>query len=270
MKRTASLLMAVILIVSSFAVIPASAAFVNPQADSQASSASSLQADNSTNNTSNGSIAPGAHLSGAVGVQESEIQGEVESRAFGIKVAKAKTANAKAKIVAEQLNESQKRVEKLEQRLDRLKQARQNGSISQGQYAARAAKTHAQLNNVQHMANKTGEAAEGIPNETLRANGVNVTAIKQLRERAANLSGPEVAAIAKTIAGPSAGERPGKAGNRTAGPDAGNQTAGNQTDAGNRTAGGDRGGNQTGDRTTSDQPNETTTSTSTPQAGDRQ
>lgn len=233
MNRTATIIMTLVLVVGSFAVGPAAA--TQPSTDVRAST-NDAAATAQTNNTSNASISPGARLSGVIGVQETEIDGEVESRAFGLKVAKANTDEAKAEVVAEQLNESQERVEELEGRLEELEQARENGSISEGQYAAQAAKAQAELNNVKRMSNETANASEKLPRDVLEANGVNVTAIETLRQRASNMSGPEVAAIAQTIAGPSADQRPAEADNRTRGPGAGNQTAPGDRADGNQTA----------------------------------
>lgn len=219
MKRTASLLMVLVLVVGSFAAIPASGALASTPTGTAASGTQTTATSDGSTNESSASIAPGARFSGAVGVHGAELRGDVDARRFGIRIAKANTADAKAEIVAGQLNESQQRVEQLEQRLDELQQARQNGTISQGEYAVRAAQIHAKLNSVQHMANRSADVASGLPEETLRANGVNVSAIEQLRQRAANLSGPEVAVIARTIAGPNTGEHPGAAENRTDRPD---------------------------------------------------
>ncbi|MDY6779809.1 MAG: hypothetical protein SV760_04545, partial [Halobacteria archaeon] len=49
--------------------------------------------------------------------------------------------------------------------------------------------------------NKTN--ATGLDRAAL--NGVNVTAIRMLKQKASNLTGPQVAAIARSIAGPPAG-----------------------------------------------------------------
>ncbi|MFB6096165.1 MAG: hypothetical protein ABEJ74_02100 [Haloferacaceae archaeon] len=256
MKRIPALLAVLLLVAGSLAAVPASGALAGLQASApaaQTTTADTAAADAAENGSAD--VSPGAHLSGAVGVQGSELRGDVESRRFGIRVARADSPDAKAQVLAEQVEENRRQVDQLQQRLDELKQARENGSIGPGEYAVRAAEIHAELNNVQHMSNQSAAVARGLPEETLRANGVNVTAIERLRERAANASGPEVAGIARTIAGSS--HRPGTvdAANRSDGradgnnPDAGSRTgAGNAPDAGtqpvdieNRTGGAARG-----------------------------
>jgi hypothetical protein len=68
------------------------------------------------------------------------------------------------------------------------------------------------------MANTTERAAEGLPADTLAANGVNVTALRQIRTRAQEMTGPEIAQIARQIAGPDVGHRMGPPADRPGGP----------------------------------------------------
>jgi hypothetical protein len=256
MNRTATLLVALVVVVASAVVAPAAAA----QTDTEtATSTTDNDTDNDTATQSgNDSVAAGALLSGAIGVQEAEIDGEVESRSFGIKVAQAATDDAKARVVGEQLNDSEGRLTELQNRLESLEDAHENGSISQGQYASRAAKLQTEVNNIQRMGNETANVSETLPRETLEANGVNATAIRTLRQNAANMTGPEVAAVARTIAGPGAGQGPpdraGSAGDRPGGNETGpsdrpggNETGPSDRPGGNETGPGDRpGGNETG------------------------
>jgi hypothetical protein len=155
--------------------------------------------------TENETVEPGAQLSGVVGVQEAELNGDVEERAYGIRIAQANSSDAKAAVVAEQLNRSEQRVAELEERRAELEAARDNGSISNGQYRAQVAQLHAESQTVQRVNNQTNETASELPAETLEANGVNVTAIRTLSERASELSGPETASVARSIAGASVG-----------------------------------------------------------------
>jgi hypothetical protein len=202
MNRTTTLFATVVLVVGTLAgVVPATAAGGATVSADSAAAAGAATTNHTANDSGDAALSPGARLSGVVGVQGAEVRGDVESRAFGIRVAKAATDDAKAEVVAGQLNESERRVDELETDLDELERARASGTISNGAYAARAAEVQAELNNVQRRTDQSAAVARDLPNETLEANGVNVTAIEQLRQRAANLSGPEVAAVARTIAG---------------------------------------------------------------------
>jgi hypothetical protein len=176
------------------------------------------QTETQTNRTTgHDTAAPGAQLSGVVAVGDAELDGDVESRAYDIRVARANGSDATAAVVADQLNRTSERVAELEDRRQQLEQARDNGSMSDAEYRARVAGLHAESKNAERLADRTNETASGLPAETLAANGVDVTAIRTLQDRAANLSGPETAEIARSIAGENAGQtaRPGEAPNRT-------------------------------------------------------
>lgn len=204
------------------------------------------------NESDNGSIAPGAQLAGVVGVQEAEIEGDVESRAYGIQVAQAATNNSKADIVSERLAAIEARLDELEQEKENLTEARENGSMSEGKYNAKVAALSARTKNVQRLTNETNETASGLPAELLQEKGINATAIQTLQNRSSEMSGPEVAAIARSIAGenPSQSARPEMADqrgpDRTNESDAGpsNETRGNQDNGSDQRNGNDeRNGN---------------------------
>ncbi len=204
MNRTGSLIVTGLLLVAAIGAVPTGGIAAVGADGSETGPTAAVEAQ--TNN-STGNVSAGEQLSAAIGVQEAELDGEVERRAFGIKVAKAASADAKAGIVAEELNETERDLEEIEERKQELKEARDNGSISESEYRAKMAQLVAESKNVQHMANETENASAGLPADVLEANGVNVTAIQTLKERAQNLTGPEVAAIARSIAGGEAGER---------------------------------------------------------------
>ncbi|WP_336329513.1 MULTISPECIES: hypothetical protein [unclassified Haloarcula] len=202
MRRATPVVLAVVLVVSTLAAVPAATM-------AQETETMTEQADENA-------TAPGAQLAGVVSVQEAELDGEVQSRTFGIRIAQANTDDAKASVVADQLNDSEERLAELEQRKQALAEARENGSMREGEYRAKAAQLHAETKNVQRLANETNETASQLPAEALDRQGVDAAAIKTLSQRASELSGPEVAAIAQGIAGPNVGQqaRPDAAGDR--------------------------------------------------------
>jgi len=121
------------------------------------------------------------------------------------------------------------RVASLDRRLDRLRNRsaeleamRDRGEIPEVAYTARASAIRAQIDSLR--------TAVGEANETARQVGVNTTRLDRLRNEAANLTGPEVAALARNItdvgrgpppgAGPPDGTPPqaGPPGNGTGGP----------------------------------------------------
>lgn len=211
MKRTLIVLLSMAMLVATAA--PAMA--VAPDATQATDDDVLVAADTTTetnetteNETADNETTPGAMLAGSIGVHEAEMKGAIEHRAFGIQIRNA-TNESKAQV----LNLTQERLQdqqmNLEERKDRLDEARDNGTISESQYRAQVAVIAAESAQVQTMANSTERTAQGLPAETLEANGVNVTAIHQIRERAQQMSGPEVAEIARQIAGNNVGTQMG-------------------------------------------------------------
>jgi hypothetical protein len=160
-----------------------------------------VQDDDATNESEN-ETAPGAQLAGVVAVQGAEVEGEVEQRSFGLRVAKAASNASKASVVAQQTETLESRLAALEQRRAELEAARENGTISASRFRAEMAGLAARISTLQELTNTTAETAAGLPADVLAERGVNVSAIQRLRTSAANLSGPAVAEIARSIAGP--------------------------------------------------------------------
>ena len=157
-------------------------------------------------------VQPGEQLSGVIGVQDAEYAGEIEERGFGIAVANAATDDAKAGVVSERLTDVEERLDELENRSAALEEARESGNISEGQYRAQMAKLSAETATTERVANQSNSTAGELPAAVLESNGINVTAIETLQDRAHELSGPEVAEIAQSIAGPAVGQPVGPPG----------------------------------------------------------
>jgi hypothetical protein len=165
------------------------------------------QATNGTNGTSatNASLAPGERLAGTVGVERAAVAGEIEGRAFGQRMAAANSNDSRAAIVAAHIGDLQTRLDELQAERTALRTAYENGSLSHGQFRARMAQLHAEQRALQWRANHTQHVAGQLPAEARQHHGVNVTALHMVRSQAANLTGPQVAAMARSIAGPGAG-----------------------------------------------------------------
>ncbi|MFB6138489.1 MAG: hypothetical protein ABEJ42_09185 [Halobacteriaceae archaeon] len=152
-------------------------------------------------------VAPGARLAGVVGAQRAGLDGVVERRAFEARLDAANTTAAKARVVAAEYETITERLSALRDRQETLVAAHRNGSVPDTVFQARAAALATAIANLERLANRTAEAASGLPAAALAERGVSVTAIERLRSSAHNLTGPEVAAVARTIAGRSGGER---------------------------------------------------------------
>jgi len=209
-QRTAPL---AVLIVAAITVVAVPAAGLAPGtiggqslADDVATEETNETNAAAANETGNASIPPGSQLTGVVDVQKAEIEGEVESRGFEIALNRTDgNASKQAGVVAGEVTDLEDRLAELRDRMADLEQARENDTITEGEYRARIAGVSARLSTVERLANQTANASQGVPEETLREKGVNVSAIQQLTHHARNLSGPEVATIARSIAGPWAG-----------------------------------------------------------------
>lgn len=190
MNRLNTVIMTVVLVLATVAAVPA---------------AGTAQ-ETTASNASNASVAPGELLTGVVGVQGAEFEGEVERRTFGLRVAQAASDEDRADIVAEELEDQEGKLADLEARKDALEEARANGSISNGTYRAQVAILAAETQNVKTMGNATRNASENLPADLLESKGINATAIQTLMDGAEELTGPEVAEIARSIAGPDVGQ----------------------------------------------------------------
>jgi hypothetical protein len=177
----------------------------------------------------NESVAPGERMAGVVGAEKAAVESEVAVRAFERRVATADSSTARAKVVGAEVETLQARLDELAAREAELREAHENGTLSTGEYRARLAQLYAEQRALERLTNRTERAARDLPEQALRQQGVNATRLQRLRSQARNLTGPEVADIARRIAGKSVG-RPAGAGppdfvtNGTRGPGAGNGT----------------------------------------------
>ncbi len=159
-------------------------------------------------------VSPGERLSGVLGAQEAELDGTLQERTFEQGLQRAgENQTQQAAAVARQTGYIEQRLRELDQRVQALEQQRSNETISEGAYQARMTRVEAERASVERIANTTNETATGLPAERLRDQGVNATRIMQLQQRASELTGPEVAAIARGIAGTPVGT-PGSPGDR--------------------------------------------------------
>ncbi|GAA0554353.1 hypothetical protein GCM10008994_31730 [Halorubrum ejinorense] len=163
-------------------------------------------------------ISPGEQLIGVVGVQGAEVEGEVESRAFDVALRRADNETERARVVAERLNRTEERLAELRERQRELRERRDAGELSKGEYAARTATTTAQVESVARGLNQSADAAAELPEAARGERGIDDERLSELRERADELRGPEVAAIARGVAGngvggPMAPDRRGPPGN---------------------------------------------------------
>lgn len=154
----------------------------------------------------NATVSPGERLSGVVGVQEAEVEAEIETRGLELALTRADDNASTAVTIAQTLTENEARLAELKERRTELDAQRENGTISEGEYRARMATLATEVETVEEQLNQTTEAVADLPEGTLEENGVNTTAIRTLEQTASELHGQEVAEIAQSIAGDERGD----------------------------------------------------------------
>ncbi len=194
MRRITTITLAVALVVA-LAAMPLGAAGALANGDEQ-------------NQDDTESIAPGEQLTGAIGVQEAELQGELSERTYGIALANAQSEDERADVVEKQFADAEERFAEHEERLEELEEARESGEISEGQYRAEVATIAAETATVERLAENANATAGELNESVLEDRGIDVSAIEELQNNAAELSGGDVAAIAQSIAGDSVGQSP--------------------------------------------------------------
>ena len=148
--------------------------------------------------------APGTRLAGSVGVQGAELGGELESRSFEHQLRRSNSDASKAQVVAHQAEQSQARLDALRTDLQELEATRENGTVSETAYRVRTAQLSARAAALQRLSKSTSETAGTLPAAALQRHGVNLTELEAVRSGADRLTGPERAAIARSVAGPGA------------------------------------------------------------------
>ena len=151
------------------------------------------------NATERDATAPGAQLAGVIGVQQAEVTGDVDNRSFGVRIATAASDEERAAIIAQRQAETSQQVATQADRLADLRAARDAGNITQGEYQARVAVVASHAANAERAADQLNRTARDLPEAVRERNGINETAIDRLRTDARNLSGPETAAVARSI-----------------------------------------------------------------------
>lgn len=203
MNRKRSIVLATLVVAAG---LISAVAFVGSAAAEPSPGAQTLEQQASTNQ-SNVTPSPGAVLGGAVAAHQVELDGEIEQRSFGLQIAAAQSNESAAATLADVQDRLQNRSAALEGEFDELDQQRAN--MSEARYHAEATRLATEAQSLEGFANVSERTAGTMPSEVLTAQGVNVTAIQELRNHAQTTSGPEVAAIARSIAGPSMGQAMG-------------------------------------------------------------
>lgn len=158
----------------------------------------------------------GDRIAGVMGVQQAELEGELERHAYENELERADDNETKAGVVSERVEASEARLQELEERKAELDERREAGEISESRYRAEIARLSAETRAVERTLDRSEEAASELPEETLEEKGVNVTAIRELRTNADGLNGQEVSEIARSVTGDNPGQGDDRSNDRAA------------------------------------------------------
>lgn len=117
---------------------------------------------------------------------------------------------AKGVVVERRTAAAERRLAQLRAEKRRLLEARANGSIDDGEFRARMGRVAGRLAALNRSLAETERQAEAV--------GADPGKVRQLRERARNLSGPEVATVARGMAGGGPADLPPQANGTDRGP----------------------------------------------------
>jgi hypothetical protein len=196
MSEARAVALSLLALAGAFAVAaPASVAGPSGMADAPAA-----QADNGSGMGSNVS----AFMQATTGQADEEVESGMWNAAY-------ENASNRTAVVQRRLADIDRRLADLQDRRERLQAARENGSVGEAAYEARMSRL------VGRMAalNRSIEETERQASET----GVDRSRVERLRRQAGNVTGQEMAAVARSMAGGPPSDGPASS-NRT-GPPAG-------------------------------------------------
>ncbi|MCT9097742.1 hypothetical protein [Haloarchaeobius sp. HME9146] len=168
------------------------------------------------NNTTDGNSSMGAQVSTFMQSSATDANASVDSGMWSAAYNGSKSNESKAALVTQRVNDIDARLAALEKKKQRLQDRKDE--MNPVAYKAQLAAITSQLAAISEDINQTETRAEEV--------GVNTTKLEELRTNASDMAGPEVAAMARELAGNGPPEDiPGL------GPDKGeNQGADNETD----------------------------------------
>lgn len=136
----------------------------------------------------NASAAPGATLFGALGSEAAELDGEFERRSLAHAVGTATSTGASAASVAARLADVETRLDALEARRERLREAHENGTITDAEFRARMTVLAARARSLDRLGSRTAVYANRLPADALAHHDVTPDRVATLRDRAATMA----------------------------------------------------------------------------------
>ena len=195
--------------------------------------------DGATNNTTGGSSL-GADISAFMQASASEVDGAVDNGMWTAAFNDTENRSKRVQLVESRTQKLRSTLAELRERKAELVAERAAGNVSETAYKAKLSGLVGRINALESSINVTSDRAEKV--------GANVEALGRLRAATANLTGPQLASVARNVTGVAAA--PVTPGNGRQGPpngangtgDGNGLGVGNGTDVGNGTGVGNGGG----------------------------
>lgn len=158
---------------------------------------------NETGNATN--VTPGESVAGALAVQESEVESDLDSRALVVRLSVAANTSApnasRGELLAAELRGTEFRLAALEDRKATLRAARAEGNISDKAFRVRVARLAAEARALNARIERLETAAARLPNETREEYGLTDAAFGRLATASANLTDAETESLFRAFVG---------------------------------------------------------------------
>ncbi|XVH31073.1 DUF7096 domain-containing protein [Haloferacaceae archaeon DSL9] len=163
-----------------------------------------------------GATTTGERFAGTVGIEAAELEGDLETRRFSVRLSAASDDAAKVEAIDDELDDAEARLDALEERRTSLREARESGDISEGKYRAEIARLNVELRAVERAVVAADRFANQLSGDLTAQGGLTAqettaapaNRATTLRERASEIRDREVAEIAREMGGEAAETKP--------------------------------------------------------------
>ncbi|WP_231185467.1 hypothetical protein [Haladaptatus sp. DYF46] len=191
--NSARAVLLIALLLSGFALAVPTAAAPTPDTTPDAQTdvgATSFQANQQTNNTTNNSTL-GAEISSFMQVSTSQAKGTVDTGMWVARFNQTKNKSARQALVSNNVGDMKNQLADLQERKQKLVQARNSGRISRLKYQSEMSQLIGEIRAIQYSISATRPRAVTV--------GTRVGDVDNLSERADTAGGPEMIEVARSI-----------------------------------------------------------------------
>lgn len=186
--NSARAVLLVVLTLSGFALAVPTAAAPTPDAQTDVAT-TSFQANQQANNTDNSTL--GAEISSFMQVSTSQAKGTVDTGMWVARFNQTKNKSAQQSLVSNNVGDMKNQLSDLQDRKQKLIQARNNGQISQLKYQSEMSQLIGEIRSIQHAINATRPRAVTV--------GTRINDVDNLSEQADTAGGPEMVEVARSM-----------------------------------------------------------------------